>query len=151
MKKKEKEKKEKQLDFGLKNPPQNIYYKYKDQYEIWLSGLETHRFMKDLLMWFVLIMSVSLISTQIYTILNLEILPSKIPVLNYFFSLHLRLVDSFWIYFFPSLSILVLFFGFLFANKYYHRERELSKLLLVAILLSTLSLSVIFFKLVYSF
>ncbi|PKN02482.1 hypothetical protein CVU76_00365 [Candidatus Dojkabacteria bacterium HGW-Dojkabacteria-1] len=151
MKKKEKEKKEKQLDFGLKNPPQNIYYKYKDQYELWLSGLETHRFMKDLLMWFVLVMSISLISTQIYSILNLEILPSRIPVLGYFFSLSLRLVDSFWIYFLPSLSILILISGFLFANKYYHRERELSKLLLVAVLLSTMSLSVIFFKLVYSF
>ena len=151
MKKKEKDKKEKQLDFGLKNPPQNIYYKYKDQYELWLSKLETHRFMKDLLMWFVLIMSVSLIATQVYTILNLEILPSKIPVLNYFFILNLRLVNSIWIYLFPSLSILVLILGFLFANKYYHRERELSKTLLVVILLTTLSLSVLFFKLVYSF
>jgi len=148
---KKKEKKEKQLDFGLKNPPQNIYYKYKDQYELWLSKLETHRFIKDLLVWFVLIMSISLITTQIYTILNLEILPTRIPVLNYFFTLSLRLVDSNWIYLYPSLSILSLILGFLFANKYYHRERELSKTLLVVILLTTLSLSVIFFKLVYSF
>ena len=151
MEKKEKAKKEKQLDFGLKNPPQNIYYKYKDQYELWLSKLETHRFMKDLLMWFILIMSLSLIVTQIYTILNLEIIPSRIPVLNYFFTLGLRLVNSIWIYLFPSLSILVLILGFIFANKYYHKERELSKTLLVVILLTILSISILFFRLVYSF
>lgn len=146
-----KEKKEKQLDFGLKNPPQNIYYKYKDQYELWLSRLETYRFMKDILMWFVLVMSVSLITTQVYTIQSIDILPSKIPVFNYFFTLTLRLADSLWIYIYPVISTTVLIIGLLFANRYYHRERELSKTLLVTIILTVLSLSIILLKLVYTF
>lgn len=150
-KKVEKEKKEKQLDFGLKNPPQNIYYKYKDQYELWLSRLETYKFMKDTLMWFVFIMSASLITTQIYTIQTLNTLPTRIPIFNYFSTLSFRLAHSVWIYIFPVISIVVLLAGLIFANRYYHRERELAKTLLVTILLTSLSLSIILLKLVYTF
>lgn len=146
-----KEKKEKQLDFGLKNPPQNIYYKYKDQYELWLSKLETYKFMKDLLMWFVVVISLSLIVTQIYTIQSIDVLPTKIPVFNYFFTLTFRLANTYWIYIYPALSSIVLITGLLFTNKYYHTERELSRTLLVSILLVTLSLSIILLKIVYTF
>ena len=153
MKKKKvvKEKKEKQLNFGLKNPPQNIYYKYKDQYELWLSRLETYKFMKDILMWFVLIMSASLITTQVYILQTLDKLPSKIPVFNYFSTPSLRLAGSIWVYTFPAISIVVLLAGLIFANRYYHRERELAKTIIVSILLATVSLSVILLKLVYTF
>lgn len=146
-----KERKEKQLDFGLKNPPQNIYYKYKDQYELWLSKVEIYKFINDTLVWFVLVMSISLIATQIYTIQDIDILPTKIPVFNYFFTLALRLADSSWIYMYPAMSTITLIIGLIFANRYYHRERELSKTLLVTVLLTTLSLSVILLKLVYTF
>ncbi len=149
--KKIKEKKEKQLDFGLKNPPQNIYYKYKDQYELWLSKLETYKFMKDILMWFILVISIALIITQVYTIQSITVLPSTIPVFNYFFTLTLRLADSNWIYVYPALSSIVLIIGLFFTNKYYHTERELSRILLVSILLVTLSLSFILLKIVYTF
>lgn len=146
-----KDTKEKQLEFGLKNPPQNIYYKYKDQYELWLSRLEVYKFMNDTLTWFILIISISLISTQIYSIQNIESMPSKIPIFGYFLTLSLRLADSIWIYIYPGISTIVVLIGFIFANKYYHRERELSKALLISVLLSTLSLSVILLKLVYTF
>jgi len=151
MKKKKEEKKEKQLDFGLKNPPQNIYYKYKDQYELWLARLETHKFMKDILVWFVLICSSSLIFTQVYTIQTLERLPSKIPVFSYYFTLTMRLADSYWIYTYPAISLTVLLIGMYLANKYFHKERDLAKTLLITILLANISLSVIFMKLVYTF
>ncbi|MFA5622636.1 MAG: hypothetical protein WC981_00130 [Candidatus Dojkabacteria bacterium] len=151
MEKNKKEKKEKQLDFGLKNPPQNIYYKYKDQYELWLSKLETRKFTQDILTWFVLIISSSLIFTQIYSIQTLENIPSKIPVFNYFFTLSMRLVSSNWIYTHTVIGVLLLVVGTYYANKYYHREKELSKVLLIAVLLANISLSVIFMKLLYTF
>ncbi|MDX9738770.1 MAG: hypothetical protein RBT33_00190 [Candidatus Dojkabacteria bacterium] len=151
MEKDKKEKKEKQLDFGLKNPPQNIYYKYKDQYELWLSKLETRKFTQDILTWFVLIISTSLIFTQIYSIETVESLPTRIPVFNYFFTLSMRLVDSNWIYVYPAIGVLLLLVGTYYANRYYHREKELSKVLLITILLANLSLSVIFMKLLYTF
>ena len=151
MEKNKKEEKEKQLDFGLKNPPQNIYYKYKDQYELWLSKLETRKFTQDILTWFVLIISSSLIFTQIYSIESLESLPTRIPVFNYFFTLSMRLVNSNWIYIYPGIGILLLLTGTYYANRYYHREKELSKVLLIAVLLANLSLSVIFMKLLYTF
>ncbi len=143
-------KKEVQLDFGLKNPTKNIYYKYKDQYELWLSQLETYRFMKDLLMWFVVIMNISLITTQIYTIQTLDRLPSRIPIFNYFSTLSYKLAPSSWIYIYPIMSMSILLIGIVFANRYYHKERELSKALLVSTLLAIFSLCMILLKLVYT-
>ena len=144
-------KKEVQLDFGLKNPPQNIYFKYKDQYELWLSKLETRRFLKDVLMWFVLILSISLITTQVYTIQTTNNIPTIVPIFNYYFTLAKRLSASEWIYLYPSIGIFTLIFGLYFSNRYYHKERDLSKLLLISILLTNVSLCVVFFKLVFTF
>ncbi len=149
--KKKIEEKDTQLDFGLKNPPQNIYYKYKDQYELWLSKLETRRFLKDILMWFVVILSISLLTTQIYTIQTTANIPTIIPIFNYYFTLSKRLVSLEWIYLYPAIGTIALLSGVYFANKYYHKERELSKLLLMVILITNISLSIIFFKLVYTF
>jgi hypothetical protein len=146
-----KEKKEKQLDFNLKNPPQNIYYKYKDQYEMWLAGMETRRFVKDVLTWFVIILSISLISTEIYMIFNLESLPSQIPVFNYFFTLSRRLVSNQWIYLYPAIGTILLILGIIIAKKYYHNERELARTLLIATFLANVTLCLIFLKLVYTF
>lgn len=150
MKKKD-SKKDVQLDFGLKNPPQNIYYKYKDQYELWLSKLETRRFLKDILMWFVLVLSITLVTTQIYTIQTTENIPTIVPIFNYYFTLAKRLSASEWIYLYPGAGIVTLIIGLYFSNLYYHKERDLSKLLLISILLTNVSLCVVFFKLVFTF
>jgi len=151
MEKTKKGEQEKQLDFGLKNPPQNIYFKYKDQYELWLSKLETHRFMRDVLTWFVLIMTSFLIFTQVYTIQELGHLPTKIPIFNYYFTLSMRLVDSNWIYMYPITGIFLLSLGMFCANKFYHKEKELSKTLLVVVFLANVSLTIIFMNLVNTF
>jgi hypothetical protein len=146
-----KEKKEKQLDFRLKNPPQNIYYKYKDQYELWLAGMETRKFIKDVLTWFVIIISVSLIVTEIYMIANLSSLPTQIPVFNYFFTLSRRLVSQEWIYLYPFLGTVLLLIGTFTAKHYYNKEKELSRTLLLATLFANITLCMIFLKLVYTF
>lgn len=144
--KKEKKKKEKQLDFGLKNNPKNIYFKYKDQYELWLAGLETKKYFKDPLLWFTIVISASLLFTQGYTIRNSTI-PSKIPVLNYLIYPGNRLASTNFIYLFPILGGSILIAGIMLSRSYYHKERQLSKILMIVILLTNMSLCLIFLRL----
>jgi hypothetical protein len=148
--KKDEKQKEKQLNFGLKNNPTNIYYKYKDQYELWLAGLETKRFLKDPLLWFCLLISLSFLFTQGYTLLKTE-MPSKIPILNYYVNHKERLLSTNSMYLFPLLGIIILILGTILSKTYYHKERELSKILMIVILLTNLSLCLIFLRLFLTF
>ncbi|NLZ24270.1 hypothetical protein GX888_00775 [Candidatus Dojkabacteria bacterium] len=145
-----KKEKEAQLDFGLKDNPKNIYYKYKDQYELWLAGLETNRYFKDPLMWFTLILSSTLIFTQGYLLTKKKI-PTRISVFNYYVPLQKRLGNSYLIYLYPLLGLSVLLIGLFISRKYYHKERLLSKVLLISILLSNFSLCIISLRLLLSF
>ena len=144
---KKKKEKEMQLDFGLKNTPKNIYFKYKDQYDIWLAGFETKKFVKDSFTWFTLIISLSFVVTEIITIDQEDAIPSKIPLLNYYINPARRLVSEEYIYLFPILGVIVIISSLIIAGKSYHRERDLSRILLLAMLLSNLSLCLIFLKL----
>ena len=146
-----KKKKEKQLELTLPDTPKNIYYKYKNQYELWLAGIETKKFVKDPLTWFVIITSLALTATQVYTIQSKTQIPSKVPVFNYFLNPSKRLVANQYIYFFPVLSFLILLCTIALANSYYHKERELIKVLEIVCLLSNISICFIFMKLVLIF
>lgn len=150
MKKGEK-KKEKQLNLGLKNTPANIYYKYKDRYDVWSAGLETRKFLKDIFTWFVVILSITFIATEVYLIVNKGSIPSEIPIFNYFVAPAERLVSDMWIYVYPLIGSTVLLIGILIANMFYHKERELSKILLLTVLLTNFSLCIIFLKLLHTF
>ena len=146
-----KKKKEKQLELTLPDTPKNIYYKYKNQYELWLAGIETKKFIKDPLTWFVIITSLALTATQVYTIQSKTRIPSKVPVFNYFLNPSKRLVANQYIYFFPVLSFLILLCTIALANSYYHKERELIKVLEIVCLLANISICFIFMKLVLIF
>lgn len=150
-KKKEKKTKEPQLDLGLKDSPKNKYYKYKGKYSIWLAGLDTKKYLKDPLIWFFIIFSSVFIGAQVYSILNFQNIPSKIPLFNYYIEFIPRLVNSQWIYVLPSIGLLCLVLGIIFSSYYYHKERALSKTLLLTTVLANLSLCVIFFKLISTF
>jgi len=149
--KKEKEKKEKQLQFGLKNTPKNIYYKYKDQYELWLAGLETKKFIKDPLTWFTIILSSSFLFTEMYMIETTSKIPSRIPIFNYFIIPSKRLVSSEYIYLYPFFTLLILIISISLSNTYYHKERGLSKTILIVMLLVNLSICLTFLNLFYLF
>ena len=146
-----KKKKEKQLELTLPDTPKNIYYKYKNQYELWLAGIETKKFVKDPLTWFVIITSLALIATQVYTIQSKTRIPSKVPVFNYFLNPSKRLVANQYIYFFPVLCFLILLCTIVLSNSYYHKERELIKVLEIVCLLANISICFIFMKLVLIF
>ena len=143
----EKKKKEKQLDLGLKNTPKNVYYKYKEQYDIWLAGLETKKYIKDPLTWFTIIISSTLIGTQIYLIEKQVKLPSKIPIFNYFLNPGKRLIPDEYIYLIPLFCVILLIITIILTNKYYYRERELSITLCIATLLANISICLVFIKL----
>ncbi len=143
----EKKKKEKQLEFGLKNTPKNVYYKYKEQYEIWLAGLETKKYIKDPLTWFTIVLSSTLIGTQIYLIEKETQIPSKIPVFSYFLNPSKRLVADEYIYLIPLFCAVLLIITIVLTNMYYHRERELSRVLSIVNLLANISICVVFIKL----
>lgn len=146
-----KKKKEKQLELTLPDTPKNIYYKYKNQYELWLAGIETKKFVKDPLTWFVIITSLALTATQVYTIQSKTQIPSKVPIFNYFPNPSKRLVANQYIYFFPILCFLILLCTIVLSNSYYHKERELIKVLEIVCLLSNISICFIFMKLVLIF
>jgi len=143
----EKKKKEKQLEFGLKNTPKNVYYKYREQYEIWLAGLETKKFVKDPLTWFTIVLSSTLIVTQFYVIEREANIPSKIPIFNYFLNPSKRLVTDEYIYLIPVSCAVLLIVTIALTNRYYHRERELSKILSIVTLLANISMCIVFIKL----
>jgi len=146
-----KEKKEKQLEFGLKGTPKNIYYKYKKQYELWLAGLETKKFIKDPLTWLTIILSISLVGTQIYMIESKDKIPQKVPIFNYFLNPTKKLVHDEYLYLLPLLSILILLVTIILSNRYYHKERDLSKIIIIVALLVNTSLCLTFIKLFLSF
>lgn len=149
--KKKKESKEQQLQFGLKDTPKNIYFKYKDQYEVWLAGLETRKYVKDPLTWFTLVMSITFLITEISILESSTRIPSKIPLFNYYIAPIERLVVKDLAYLYPFLSLLIIVISVYLSNLYYHKERELSKTLLIVMLISSLSLCLIFLNLFYSF
>lgn len=143
----EKKQKEKQLDFGLKNTPKNVYYKYKEAYDIWLAGLETKKYIKDPLTWFTIILSSTFIGTQIYLIEKEGKLPSKIPIFNYFLNPSKRLIPNDYIYLLPLSCSILLIVTITLTNRYYHRERELSRALSIVTLLANISICLLFIKL----
>ncbi len=144
---KKKKEKEKQLDFGLRNTPKNVYYKYKDQYELWLAGLETKKFIKDPFTWFSIIISLTFIITEIFTIETSGAIPSKIPILNYYTNPIKRLSSNEYIYLFPLLGIVTLLGSIVLSNRFYHKERDLAKVLLLIMLLTNMSFCFMFLKL----
>jgi len=146
-----KKEKERQLELSLPSTPKNIYYKYKNQYELWLAGIETKKFVKDPLTWFIILTSLSLIATQVYTIHQESKIPTKIPFFNYFLNPSKRLIPDQYIYLFPILCFLTILCTILLSNSYYYKERYLVKMLEIVCLLVNISICFIFMKLVLIF
>jgi hypothetical protein len=149
MSKKEKPKKEKQLDLGLKQSPKNFLYKIKRGLDAFLVKFEIKRFLRSPFTWFTIIISLSLIFFLFYILIQeISIYPKELPVWQNQTSLYKRLADKDSLYFFPVASSIVLLSGILFANFFYHKEKFLSKILLLTVLLSIIGLTLSFLKLI---
>ena len=149
MVKKEKPKKEKQLDLGLKQSPKNIFYKFKLRFTKFLIRFEIKEFLRSPFTWLVVILSLSFIITQGYVLFeNISSYPSELPIWQNQVLLSRRLMEKNFLYIFPSISIFTLIIGIFLSNIYYHKEKFLSKILLFSVLLSVMSLTFAFLKLI---
>lgn len=149
MAKKDKPKKEKQLDLGLKGSPKNLFYKFRSKLSNFLIRFEIKEFLRNPFTWFVIILSLSFITTQIYILVNnISSFPEKLPVWQNQISLSKRLSEKTSLYAFPTISSSILVLGIFLSNISYHKEKFLSKILLLSIALSITGLTFAFLKLV---
>jgi len=149
MGRKDKPKKEKQLDLGLKGSPKNLFYKLKSKSSDFLIRFEVKEFLRNPFTWFVIIISLAFIAVQIYILINnISLYPKILPVWQNQISLTKRLSKRESLYAFPIISASILILGILSTNIYYHREKFLSKILLYTIILSITGLTFAFLKLI---
>ena len=148
-KKTTKQEETKQLDLEIKEPFKNKFYKAKRKFDFALLKLEVIKFLKDPLVWATLIISVIMILFQIQMILRyLNSTPTYLPIFKFYTALKKELIESKYLYLFPILSGLILLLSMLFISRNYNREKNLTKLLLVAALLATLLLSITLVQLI---
>lgn len=146
--KRQKVKKEKQLNLGLKESPKNFFLKIKTRISKIFIRFEIEEFLKSPLTWMTLIFSLCFIGTQIYILINnFDSYPSEIPLWKNQTVSVLRLAEKKNIYIFPAFSGFLLLIGMTLSNIFYHREKFLAKILLYSTLISILSLTIAFIKL----
>lgn len=151
-KKKEQEEKPKQLDLGIKEPFKNRFFKIKNSIDLALLKFEVRKFLKDPLVWAALTIGLVLIGYQVYLIvINLDSLPTYVPVFRYFISIPRKLVVKDYIILFPTISIVTLLISFIFTSRYYNSEKALTKMLLFTSLLCSISQTLILIDLVNLF
>jgi hypothetical protein len=153
MKEKKQEKEEsKQLDLGIKEPFKNRFFKIKRAIDFTILKFEVRKFLKDPVVWAILVVSTVLIAQQIYLIsINLARLPTYVPVFRYFLSISQKLTGKDYVVLFPTISIISLLLSFVFTSRYYNSEKALTKILLFSSLLCTISQTLILIDLINLF
>lgn len=151
-KKKKKEQKPKQLDLGMKDPFKNKFLKLNNSLQLALLKFEVKKFLKDPLVWATFVVGLVLVAQQIYLIfINLDSLPTYLPIFRYFISVPQKLTAKDYIIIFPTISTIALLLSFLFTSRYYNSEKSLTKVLLFSSLLCTISQSLILIDLINTF
>lgn len=141
-KKKTEQEEVKQLDLEIKEPFKNKFYKAKREFDTAVLQLEVRKFLKDPLVWAVLVITVILIYFQVQSILNnLGVLPTYLPILRFYLFPSKQLIETQYVYLFPFLSGFLLIISMFFISRNYNREKNLVKLLLIAVLISEIFLT----------
>lgn len=149
MAKKQKPKKEKQLNLGLKESPKNFLYKIKSRTSKFFIRFEIKEFLKSPFTWFAIIISLGFIATQIYILINnISQYPEKIPIWQNQILLERKIERKDLLYIFPVISSSILLIGSITSNIFYHKEKYLSKILLFSVLLAITGTTFAFLKLV---
>ncbi len=143
------EKKEDQLNLKLKESPLNGLTKYKERFELFRAKWDIRKYTKSSWVWFCIILSFSLIATQLFTILeNYTLLPKKIPVFQIYINAQDRLASSSFIYLAPILSFLIVIAGIVVSNRYYNKERDLSNTLLWVMFLANMIITIALIRII---
>ncbi len=126
------------MELGLRSPLANVLFNVKGRIAKLFLYFDAARYFKDALNWFYIVLTISLIAIQIYfSIKSYNQLPAEVPMLSYFNQLDKRLIYRQYIFALPLVSILMLFIAGRFSYKYFHKERALTRILLLILLLST--------------
>ena len=153
MKKKQDKKEEvKQLDLGIKEPIKNRFFKIKRSIDLAVLKFEVRKFLKDPLVWATLIVSLVLVTQQVYLIYtNLSFLPEYLPIFRYFITVSRKLAAKDYMILFPTISVVTLLLSFSFTSRYYNSEKALTKILLFTSLLCIISQTLILIDLIKLF
>jgi len=138
-----------QLNLKLKESPLNFLAKFKNCIELSIAKWSIKRYTKSTWVWFTIVISVSLIITQLYTIQEKFIsLPTKIPLFQIYVDINKTLTETVYIYLIPVISVLILVIGIIFSNKHYNKERNLANTLLLSMFLSVLIITIALIRLI---
>ncbi len=144
MQKKPKEE-NKQLELGLKSPFSNYIRKFTSRISASLTVFELMKYAKDPMVWILNTLSISMLAAQIYMVLeNIRILPTLLPLINYYNFDAMKLVGREYVLIVPGVSLLLIVFSLMLSYKWYNREKELVKILLY---IQTLSVGVLTYHL----
>ncbi|MDD3474774.1 MAG: hypothetical protein PHP08_02625 [Candidatus Dojkabacteria bacterium] len=134
---KQKEEKDDQLKLSLKQSLFSGIAKYKNRFELFRAKWDIRRYTKSNWVWFTIIISISLLATQIYTIIEkFSLLPTQIPIFQIFVDADMTLAKREFIYLVPAISLVLIIVGVIFSNRYYNKERNLANTLLWTMLLA---------------
>ncbi|KUK76626.1 MAG: transmembrane(s)protein [candidate division WS6 bacterium 34_10] len=143
------EKKEEQLNLKLKESPLNGLAKYKGRLELFRAKWDIRKYTKSSWVWFSIVLSFSLIATQLFTILEeYSLLPKKIPIFQIYVDSEDTLASSSLIFLAPILSFLIVIVGIVVSNKYYNKERDLSNTLLWVMFLANLVITIALIRII---
>ena len=141
-----------QLNLKLKQSPFNRIAKYKERFELFRAHWDIRRYTKSRWVWFTVILSFSMLISQIYTIeRNLSILPEEIPLFRIYIDADSALAPTNYIYIIPIISLLVIIVTIIFSNKYYNKQRNLSNTLLWTMFLGNLVITLSLIRLINLF
>jgi len=147
-----KEEKNTQLGLKIKEPLKNKFFKIKGRTDSLRTQLEIRKFLKDIFFWFVLVISLLMIAYQIYLIVaNLNTLPSLLPILRYNIAASAKLASKEYLVIYPFISLISIGTATFLTVKIYNREKFLTKLLLLAALLCSISMTVSLIQLINTF
>lgn len=146
---KENQEQKEQFSLNLKESPFNILAKYKERFELSRAKWDIRRYTKSTWVWLTTILSLSMIVTQVFSILeSISSLPDFIPLLQIYVEADNTLTPTGYIYLVPILSSLILIFGIIISNKFYNKERNLSDTLLWVMLLANFVMTTALIRLI---
>lgn len=139
----------KQLGLDIKEPFSNKFYKVKGKIDKTTTKLEILKFLKDPLVWAVVVIGAILIAQQVYLIhKNLDSLPTYLPIYKYHMAMQNKLTNKTYIYIYPAISTCAMLLSLILTPRCYNRERSLVKLLMITTLLCIISQSIILIELI---
>jgi hypothetical protein len=141
--------KDQQLKLNLKHSLFNGLAKYKERFEMFRAQWDIKKYTKSTWVWFTIVLSLSFLITQIYTIQEkISMLPNQIPIFQIYIDSNKTLAPANYIYIIPATTMIIIILGITFSNKYYNQEKELSNTLLWVMFLANLVITVSLIRLI---